>query len=401
MASVLSRAATWLFKRTIWMTVLAAVMLIGLFFGQGMLSMRAAAEVGATPLPVATARIALQDSYRASRRFPGRINAAQVSDVGFQVSGEIAEVLVEVGDRVTEGDGLARLDPERLELRISELQASRAEANASLRRADAALERTQELFNDGFATRQDLDDATAERDGLRARVRQLSRSIENARVDLDDATLQAPFSGVIVGRYLDAGVTVSAGQPVVRINEQGSLEALIGVPARFARNIAIGDEFEVTAKDLRATAQVRGIGDEVELATQTVAIRLEIAEDPGFIPGGLVRLELEEERRTRGAWAPALALTESYRGLWSVYVVQEIQDGVGVIARKDVEVVHIGNERVFIRGTIENGDQVVAAAPFRFVPGQQVRVVDEVDLASLGERDIKQADLSPREGEVQ
>lgn len=383
MANSIVHAGTWLMKRTIWLLVLSGILLGGLFVGRTMMTGDAVAETAETYLPVSTVRIALQDSYLASRRFPGRINAAQVSDVGFQVGGEIAEVLVQVGDRVEGGQDLARLDPERLRLRLSELEAARAEANASLRRAEATLERTQGLADDGFATNQNLDDATAERDTFLARVRQLTRSIENAQVDVADATLRAPFSGIIVGRYLDAGATVSAGAPVLRLNQQGRLEALIGVPVRFARNITIGDEFEVTTKDLRSTAQVKGIGDEVELATQTIAIRLEITEDPGFIPGGLVRLELEEERRNRGAWAPALSLTESYRGLWSVYVVTDIDNNVGTIARKDVEILHIGNEKIFIRGTIEDGDQVVAAAPFRFVPGQRVRVTENIDMATF------------------
>ncbi|MEM6539276.1 MAG: efflux RND transporter periplasmic adaptor subunit [Pseudomonadota bacterium] len=388
MANMVSTALKWVLKRTLWLAVLACVVFGGLMLGQSILSVRiASAAEGPTPLPVATATIALQDSYRASRRFPGRINAAQVSDVGFQVGGEVAEVLVEVGDRVEKGAPLARLNPERLSLRIGELQAARAEADASLRRAETTLQRTQDLYADGFATQQDLDDAVAERDGLRARVRQLTRSLENASVDLGDATLSAPYSGVIVGRYLDAGVTVTAGAPVLRLNEQGSLDALIGVPARFARRISIGEEFTVTANDLSSQAHVRGIGDEVDLATQTVPIRLEIKEDPGFVPGGLVRLELTEERRARGAWAPALALNESYRGLWSVYVVEDVIDNIGRIARKDVEIIHIGNERVFIRGTIESGDRVVAAAPFRFVPGQEVKIVEEVDMLALADRD--------------
>ncbi|MEL7485781.1 MAG: hypothetical protein AAGJ87_01045, partial [Pseudomonadota bacterium] len=53
----------------------------------------------------------------------------------------------------------------------------------------------------------------------------------------------------------------------------------------------------------------------------------------------------------------------------------------------DVEVIHIGNERVFIRGTIEDGDRVVAAAPFRFVPNQKVRIVEEVDMLALAKKD--------------
>lgn len=358
-----------------------------------------AEENPATLLPVSTMEIVYQDSYRAVRRFPGRINAAQVADLGFQVNGEIESVLVEVGDRVEKDQALARLDPERLELRRKELEAARAEASASLIRSEALLRRTRDLLNNEYVTQQDLDNATAERDGLRARVRQLDQSIENANVNLGDATLKAPFRGVIVGRYLDAGATVSAGQPVVRLNEKAGVEALIGVPARFARNIVIGDSFEITSKDLASSARVLGIGDEVELATQTVAIRLQILDDPGFIPGGLVRLQLEEERRTKGAWAPALALTESLRGLWSVYVVENIENGVGVIARKDVEVIHIGNQQIYIRGTVEEGDQVVASAPFRFVPGQRVRIVasPEVEgVASNGDED--EARLAVAEG---
>ncbi|MEM8500519.1 MAG: efflux RND transporter periplasmic adaptor subunit [Pseudomonadota bacterium] len=332
-------------------------------------------ESGSAP-PVAVTKIHLQDTYQAIRRFPGRINATQVTDVSFQVDGEIESVLVEVGDSVSAGDALANLDPERLQLRARELDAARAEAIASLKRAQVSLSRTTGLVDEGFATRQDLDNAIAERDGLQARVRQLKQGIENAKVNLNDATLKAPFSGVVVGRYLDSGSTVRAGQRVVRLNELGRLEALIGVPARFARNIEVGNIFFLESKDLSSKAKVMGIGDEVELSTQTVAIRLEVLEDPGFISGGLVRLQLEEIRQTRGAWAPALSLNESLRGLWSVYIVENVKNNIGVISRKDVEVIHVGNERIFVRGTIEDGDLVVSSAPFRFVPGQQVMVVN-------------------------
>ena len=389
----LMRALRGFARGAVWFGVFVGVLAAAVFLGDGLLSMRAAsAEEGTRLLPVETVRVSLQDSYRAARRFPGRISAAQVSDVGFQVGGEVIEVLVEVGDAVEAGAPLARIDATRLKLRIGELQASQAEARASLARAEATLERTRALLKDGFATAQNLDDIVAERDGLRARVRQLGRALENARVDLKDANLRAPFSGVVVGRYLDAGATVAAGQPIVRLNENGALEATVGVPGRFARRITVGDAFTLTSADLSASAVVTGVGDEIDEATQTVSVRLEIAEDPGFIPGGLVRISLEEERRGRGAWTPALALAESYRGLWSVYVVEPDEtsgdDGgerEGVIVRKDVEIIHIGNERVYVRGALEDGDLVVTAAPFRFVPGQRVRPVERTPVRTLSD----------------
>ncbi len=189
--------------------------------------------------------------------------------------------------------------------------------------------------------------------------------------------MRAPFDGVVVQRYVDNGVTVNAGQPVIRINASGKLDALIGIPASFATRMRIGDRHLLQAGDLSADGELTGISDAIDTSTQTVTARFEITEDPGFVPGGLVRLTLEEERLATGVWVPAKALNESYRGLWSVYVVVENDDDEQIIARKDVEIIHIGDSRVFVTGTLEEGDRVVAAAPFRFVPGQRVTIVDQ------------------------
>ena len=366
----LGRAIIWLFS-------LGVILAIGVALTYGLAALRAAnAQEGKTPAPVEVVTVSSQDSYRAIRRFPGRIDAAQVSDLSFQVGGEITQVFAEVGDEVAAGDALAQLDETRLKNRIGELKAARTEAEASLTRAQASLERIRALMDEGFSTDQDLDNITAERDGFRARIRQLSRSIANAEEDLADSTLTAPYGGVVVNRYLDAGATVAAGQSVLRLNETGILEALIGVPPLFARRVSVGDEFTLTSDGLTAEGVVTGVGDEVDRATQTVSIRLEITEDPGFIPGSLVRLTLDEERRETGFWVPALSITEGYRGLWSVYIIVTNDSGSDIVARKDVEILHVGNERLFVRGTLEDGDRVVTAATARFVPGQEVPPIE-------------------------
>lgn len=326
----------------------------------------------------------IADRYETRRRFPGRINSAQVADLSFQVGGEITAVDVEIGDRVQQGAALARLDPVRLELRAREAKAALGEAEAELKRAQASLERTRELFADGFATSQDNDDAIAARDSARERVVRLRRSADAAAEDLDDAMLVAPFSGAIVARYLDAGTVVNAGQPVLRINQDGKLEAQIGVPGDLAADIEIGQAFDLEVAGRMVSAMVQGIGDDIEEATRSVAIRFSINEvenaaaASALTPGALVRLVLAEERRGRGAWVPLSAIVESYRGLWSVFVVVD-EDNVSRIRRKDVTIVAIGEDRVYVDGTIEDGDRVVRAAPFRFVPGQEVKVVGGAD----------------------
>ncbi|WP_306250733.1 efflux RND transporter periplasmic adaptor subunit [Parvularcula sp. IMCC14364] len=362
---------------TLWSLSFVVIVAMAALMGTGILSLNAGEDTEtASPLPVAVETAKIQDRYSASRRFPGRIEAAQVSDVAFQVAGEVADVSARIGDRVTAGQALAQLDPVRLRNRQRELQAALDEAAASLTRAEATISRIEGLVGDGYATEQSLDDITAERNALRARARQLEQSLATARQDLNDAVLRAPFDGVVVQRYVDSGATVNSGQPIVRINASGKLDALIGIPASFAARMRIGDTHTLEAATLFADAELTGIGDAINSSTQTVTARFEITEDPGFVPGGLVRLKLDEERLATGIWVPATALNESYRGLWSVYIVIDNENDDQIIARKDVEIIHIGDSRVFVTGTLEEGDRVVTAAPFRFVPGQRVTIVE-------------------------
>lgn len=365
------RALTRIGQGAAWLVVLALVIGFAKFGGQMVLSARADDSVSARPLPVAVMEVLHQEAYQQRRLFAGRISAAQVADAGFQVGGEVAEVLAEVGDRVEKGAPLAKLDPVRLDLRRREAAAQFSEARAILTRSETTLQRVAELKDQDFATQQELDDATADRNAARERVRLLERSLARAEEDASDTTLTAPFAGFVVARYVDAGATVTAGQPVVRINQQASLEAEIGVPMELAATLDTDDHFDLLADDLTATGIVEGVSDDVDPATRSRIVRLKVENDPGLVPGGLVRLTLSQERQGRGVWVPMAALQEGYRGLWSVYIVDEDNK----IRRKDVEIISLADDRAFVTGTLEDGDRMVTTSPFRFVPGQTVEIV--------------------------
>lgn len=338
----------------------------------------AGAETART-LPVETITVRHQETYETDRVFAGRVLPARVTDLAFQVSGEVASVAVQIGDRV-EGDAvLSTLDPERLGFAQDQASAARDEAQAALTRASATLTRIETLAAEGYATAQERDDAVAERDAARERVRRLDRSLAVAEVDAGDAALLAPYAGTVVSLSIEAGDTVRAGDPVMRINAAGALEAEIGLPAGDARGFAVGDTATLKAGDERFTARVTSVGDDVDEATRTVPVRLEIAQtETALVPGELVRLSLAERRKGRGAWVPTAALTEGERGLWSLYAVRD-----GVVVREAAEIIALGEERVFVRGTIEDGDEIVAATPFRLVPGQRVRAVSRASGSAI------------------
>jgi len=82
----------------------------------------------------------------------------------------------------------------------------------------------------------------------------------------------------------------------------------------------------------------------------------------------LVRTDLAE----RGFWAPVTALAEGRRGLWSMYVLTP-DNGAFRLEPRPVEVLHAEGDTVFVRGAVDDGDDVLAAGVSRVAPGQRVR----------------------------
>jgi multidrug efflux pump subunit AcrA (membrane-fusion protein) len=94
----------------------------------------------------------------------------------------------------------------------------------------------------------------------------------------------------------------------------------------------------------------------------------------GLVPGQLVRLEVGETIESAGFWLPTSALLRRQRGLWCCYVVvvDRERPSTGRVETRDLEVLHTEGQRVFVRGTLQPGETVIAAGTHRVVPGQRV-----------------------------
>ena len=377
-----------LFARFSALSIFGSILFLGIAYFTAISAQEQAQT--ADPKVVGVDIVREQSDFVISRQFAGRLNAIRVSDLAFELGGELVEILVEEGERVDEGQVLARLDIDELTTRRQELRASRREAQARFARAQATFERVEELVPEA-ATPQQLDDIRGERDAIRAQVDQLSAALETLDVSIDNSSLTAPFEGEIVIRYLDEGAVVSGGQSVLRLNGGGALEAEIGIPARFRNQITIGETYTLTAGALRGEGMAKRIVNDIDLQTRTITVLLTITEDPGFVPSDLVRIGLNETIRARGMWVSNSALIESIRGLWAVFTVEvdganeegDVSGRSGIVMRNDIEIVHTEENRSFVRGTLEDGAYVVHSSPFRFVPGQKVTIETAIEPTQL------------------
>lgn len=331
------------------------------------------------PLPVAALRVKLQSSYTIERGFTGRATARRRSELGFERAGKLVEIGIDTGDRVQEGQALARLDTQQLRSQRAELVAARSEAEADLELARKTRARRVQLFKDGHVSAQSRDDAVAEADAAAARLARIDAQIASVDVDLDKSILRAPYAGAIERRLLDEGSVIDAGATVLRLIETGILEAEIGFPLSFARRMEPGSHVPLrTEKGDLAFARVRSVVPAVRGETRTalVTFTIEGGVTDAIADGSLVTARIPYRVEAPGFWLPLRALTADVRGLWRVYKLgnRERVLGPASVTFENVQILYSENDRAFVSGTVNDGDLLVAKGVERVVPGQTVEV---------------------------
>ncbi len=199
--------------------VIAAAVLLALGAGYFLWVHEGAVEVRTVAPTISSGAAAAGTVLNAS----GYVVARRQATVSAKTTGKVAEVLVEEGMVVTEGQLLARLDSatskpiQALAVRQLESARSRLQENeVRLSEAERTLRRTEKLRADKLVSESQLDTAQSEVAALRARLAALKSEVDVAegtvRVrnqELDDLLVRAPFDGVVISKDAQPGEIIS------------------------------------------------------------------------------------------------------------------------------------------------------------------------------------------------
>ena len=132
----------------------------------------------------------------AAIRASGTLNPVKSVTIGTGVSGMVKELLVDFNDTVKKGQLIARIDPR-------DYQARYDQANANYRLAYKNHQFNQELFKQGFISKQALIQTE---EGLNTAL----GALNSTKKSLDDTFIRSPVDGVVVKRSVEIGQTVAA-----------------------------------------------------------------------------------------------------------------------------------------------------------------------------------------------
>src|SRR5690606_21614072 len=285
----------------------------------------------------------------------------------------VAEVLVDVGDRVRAGQDLVRLSTALLETELATRAAARKQREAELLNADVSLRRARSLSAmDGLAEA-DLDRLASEQLAAQARLESAEADLENARLRLELARVTAPDDGVITARTVTVGQIAQAGTEMLRLLRQGRVEWRGEVPEVLLGQLAPGQAASIVLADgTPLGGRVRVVAPTIASASRTGLVYVDIDSEHAR-PGMFARGEIETGRR-QALTAPLESLV-SADGYSYLFVVGRD----GRVARRRVEIGAVRGATVELTSGVQPGERIVLRGAGFLKDGDLVNVVAAAD----------------------
>ena len=234
---------------------------------------------------------AREHRMRGEVRLPGTVEAPKMSTIAGETAGLVVERPVRTGDRVEEGQVLARLRTTQLELTQLAQKADLKEADARLKLAQRNLARARELLESEIFSRQQFDDAQSEFNAWEGRCERLRADISRVQDNVERATIRAPFSGVVVEKHTEVGQWLDAGDPVVDLLSSDHLEVSVDVPERHFLDLRPGTRVTMTFEALggrKVTGTVSRIIPRADPQARTFPVKVSFSNRGARVVAGML-----------------------------------------------------------------------------------------------------------------
>jgi RND family efflux transporter MFP subunit len=305
----------------------------------------------------------------------GRVQAESEVNLAFRIDGRMISRAVNVGDTVTAGQEIARLNPENEEDNLRAAEATLQGARGQLIEARANEERNRTLLAQNFISQAAFDRITQVANSAQAQVDAAQAQVGIARNRLGYTRLLADTGGVVTAVGAEPGEVVQGGRMVVQVARKDARDAVFDVSARLKDVAPANPEIKVTlATDPSVTAKgrVREVSPRADPVTGTFAVRVGLIDAPATMRLGTTVSGHLQLGPTQGIGIPAAALVRD-QGRSAVWVVDP--QALTVSART-IEVGASDPAKVSVIAGLNPGDIVVVAGVQALRPGQKVRLLE-------------------------
>jgi len=333
------------------------------------------------------------------------IGDATVS-VSPRAAGRLQEISVRLGDRVTRGQKIAKLEDFELLQQVKQAEAAQEVSVATIRQRDAELklaqtnvERSRNLFQRQLLPRQTLDDnesrynaALAGLDLAKAQSNQTKARLDELHITLDNTIITSPLNGLVSRRAVDPGAFVSQNVPVVDVVDIGRVRLVANIVEKDLKELHAGNATRVEVDAYPGetfTGRIARVSPVLDPTTRTAPIEIEIPNpDYRLKPGMYARVSITTGTKKEALVVPSNAVVDlgGRRGVF------QPQNGTAVF-----RVVQVGLEQpdmIEVLGGLAENESVITTGASALRDGDRILVP-----GADGEAGGRRGGASARSGE--
>lgn len=268
----------------------------------------------------------------------GKVEASTTVKISSNLSGDLVERPVELGDKVKKGQVLGRIDPrpfiaaaKQAQAAVSGARADISTAQVEVDRTRLELERVHSLIKRGMASSAEVDKAKSDYDSAVARLSSAQQkyagqvaAYENAQTNVARTTLGSPIEGTVIELTREIGERVRGSDfsedTVMTVAALNSMEVKIevgehevvhlrnGQHAELSVDALEGQSFEGSVVEIAQKATIKNPGTESEVTTFPVKVALD-SRPPGVLPGMSSEVRITAETHENALIVPIQAVT--------------------------------------------------------------------------------------------
>ncbi len=307
-------------------------------------------------IPVKT--MVVNSSASAGKRtYVGTVKESYGSMLSFATMGTVANVVVDEGQFVKQGQALASMDR-------TSMKNAHDIASSTLRQAEDAFKRMDMLYKKGSLPEIKYVE-------IQTRLAEAQAAERIARKNLQDCVLTAPFSGYISQRSVDMGNNVVPGMACFKLVRLDNIEVVISVPEKEISSIHKGQQIGFTVNalgDRHFVGNVTKKGVQANMLSHTYEVTVSLTNsDHVLLPGMVCSVSVENSNKGQGIIIPqnAVMIDGSNSYVW-------IADG-GKAEKCMVTTDGVSNQGVIITGGIESGAKIIVSGQDKVSEGTKIK----------------------------
>jgi RND family efflux transporter MFP subunit len=316
----------------------------------------------------------------------GNLIGEATVDVVPRVAGRIDAVLVKLGDRVTKGQPVAKLEDRTIREQVNQVKANLQVNQATLvaRQNDAKvaennLERARTSFARGLLSQAALEDADSRYNSAVSQVTVAEAQLVSTQARLDelnitltDTTVLSPVTGYVGKRNLDPGAFAGANTAILSVVDLSTVRMVANLVEKDFKRVERGAAAEVEVDAFpgeKFTGSVSRVAPVFDPATRTATMEIEVP-NPGarLKPGMYARVRLVTGRNVNALTVPRAAVVD-VEGKRGVYLVEQ-----DVAKFHEVQTGLVDTQRVEILSGLEEGARVVTTGSVAIRDGERIQV---------------------------